>query len=94
MDQRWWRTFCILSIASMLFAVAIAIEIVFDPGDDDLEPAESIGTLLTLLGMALVVLSSIPVRHLRWQLGPYLMAASVFWFVAAIPPVIIVSLFV
>jgi hypothetical protein len=75
LDRRWIAALAILGLGVIAFATAIAVDVLFDPQDDDLEPADSITTALAVAGMVFPLLSGIPVGRIGWWIFPYFVAA-------------------
>jgi hypothetical protein len=88
MSDRRRMAFEILIVAAALGAGAGALITSSEPG----ESAYDGGLLVMYLGMALAVLSALPVRQLRWRLIPYLLAAALCWLVAWYAGVALVDL--
>jgi hypothetical protein len=92
LDWRWFAASIIFGLGVAAFAAAVVVREHFDPNGDRLEPAFTISIVLALTGMALPLLSAIPLWHLRWWLIPYVAAGYVGGFMACVVLVVIASI--
>jgi hypothetical protein len=84
LDLRWVAAMVILAHGVVMFAAGTVIGERFDPNDDHLEPAYTIRGMLGLAGMALPLVSAIPIRHIGWWLIPYVVVAYLVGFAVLI----------